>query len=212
MDRHQVWPEIMRPEEFFVRARNRLFRLVTPRTLSVGTVGKGVRITRSTRISGGRSIRIDANANIAGYCWILVPGWETRPAAAEPAIRIGSGTAIGEHCTISAINHVHIQSNVLFGPRVWVTDHNHVYSDISQPILAQGWTSGGSVDIEEGCWLGTGAVIIGNKGLRIGRGSVVGANSVVTSDVPPFCVVAGNPARVIKRYDPTSKTWRRVET
>ena len=177
----------------------------------VRTVGSGVEIDPSTRIDGGKFVRIDANANIGGQCWILVPDFETRSDTNEPVILIGSGTSIGGYCTISAVNHVHIQKDVLFGPRVWVTDHNHVYSDISQPVLAQGVTSGGAVDIEDGCWIGTGAVIIGNKGLRIGRGSVVGANAVVTSDVPPYCVVGGNPARILKRYDAATATWKRTD-
>jgi acetyltransferase-like isoleucine patch superfamily enzyme len=197
--------------EFIARARWRLVRLVIPRTSQVRTVGSGVRVAQSTHISGGKYVRIDANANIGGQCSILVPDFKTRLAADEPVILIGSGTTIGEFCTISAVNHIHIQRNVLFGPRVWITDHNHVYSDISQPILAQGWTQGGAVDIEDGCWIGTGAVIIGNKALRIGRGSVVGANAVVTSDVPPHCVVGGNPARILKRYDPATATWQRVD-
>ncbi len=174
----------------------------------LGTVGRGVRIAWSTRIAGGSCAKVDDDVSVAGLCWILVPGWEERQKRPGPAISIGAGTSIGESCTISAVNHVHIGSNVLFGPRVWVTDHNHVYSDTERPILDQGWTSGGSVDIEDNCWIGTGAVIIGAKGLRIGRGSVVGANSVVVSDVPANSVVAGNPARVVKKYDPATMTWQ----
>ena len=156
-------------------------------------------------------MRLDDNVSIAGGCWILVPDFAVRPPQEEPVIRIGAGTAMGGYCTVSAINRVHIHENVLFGPRVWVTDHNHVYRDISKPVLAQGVTSGGGVDIEEGCWIAAGAVIIGSRQLRIGRGSVVGANSVVTSDVPPHCVVGGNPARILRRYDPATGTWDRVD-
>lgn len=198
--------------ELSARARRRVAKLTFPQTRLIGAVGNGVWIRRSARIAGGKFMRIDDNATVMGHCWIQVPGWETRPDGPEPVILIGSGTELGEYCTISAVNHVHIQRNVLFGPRVWITDHNHVYSDIDRPIIAQGWTTGGSVDIEEGCWIGTGAVIIGDQGLRIGRNSVVGANSVVTSDVPPHCVVAGIPARIVKRHDPASGTWRRVDT
>ncbi len=189
------------------RVQWKLGQLVLPRRYMVGTLGRRVRIARSTRIAGGACVRLDDDVNIAGMGWILVPGWEQRLRAPGYAIHIGAGTSVGESCTVSAVSHVHIGSRVLFGPRVWVTDHNHVYSNTDRPILSQGWTTGGFVDIEDNCWIGTGAVIIGAKGLRIGRGSVVGANSVVTTDVPPHSVVVGNPARVVKEYDPTTNTW-----
>lgn len=191
------------------RVRRRLAETLIPRRLTIAEIGRNVRISRSTHVSGGSHIRIGDDVSIAGHGWILVPGHEKR-SGSDPVISIASGTSIGEACTISAVNHVHIHSNVLFGPRVWVTDHNHEYADITRPIQDQGWTADGSVDIEENCWIGTGAVIIGARPLTIGRGSVVGANSVVTSDVPAFSVVAGNPARLVRRYDAATSTWHRV--
>jgi acetyltransferase-like isoleucine patch superfamily enzyme len=189
----------------------RLLHLVTPRHWLVRSVGRGVRISHSTEISGGRFIEIGDRVGIGRRCWLLVQGTDRLKDFPAPAIIIGAGTQVGESCTFSAANHIRVGRNVLFGARVWVTDHNHVYTDIARPVLAQGWTAGGTVDIEDNCWLGTGAVIIGMKGLTIGKGSVVGANSVVTSDVPAHSVVAGNPARVIRQYDPADAKWSRVE-
>jgi len=94
---------------------------------------------------------------------------------------------------------------------VWVTDNNHLFEDVTQPIKAQGWSEGGNVYIGDNSWIGTGAVLIGGRGLRIGCGCVVGANSVVTNDVPDFSVVVGNPAKLVRRFDQGTGEWRRVD-
>jgi acetyltransferase-like isoleucine patch superfamily enzyme len=64
------------------------------------------------------------------------------------------------------------------------------------------------VVIEDDCWLGINVCVL--SGVTIGRHSVIGANSVVTRDVPPFAVACGNPAVIVKRYDPTLKQWTRT--
>jgi acetyltransferase-like isoleucine patch superfamily enzyme len=77
-------------------------------------------------------------------------------------------------------------------------------SDVIRPLRVDGWRN---IRIGEGSWLGEGVAVIG---ACIGRNCVVGANSVVTKDVPDYCVVAGAPARIIKRYDPASGLWRKT--
>jgi acetyltransferase-like isoleucine patch superfamily enzyme len=76
-----------------------------------------------------------------------------------------------------------------------VTDANHRFDDPSKPLTHQGFTSKGPTHVGNDCWLGANVVV--TSGVTIGDRSVVGANSVVTEDVPPFSVVAGSPARVI---------------
>lgn len=128
----------------------------------------------------------------------------------NPAVRymieFGSGVNIGRRATISASNRIVFGRNVLLGPNVLVTDHNHEYRHVGVAVVQQGITSTtNSVFIGDGTWIGTNSVVVGN--VRIGKGCAVGANSIVTRDVPDYCVVAGNPARVVKAFDPEAGRW-----
>jgi acetyltransferase-like isoleucine patch superfamily enzyme len=120
---------------------------------------------------------------------------------AEPKIMIGSGCRIGRRATISARNRIILEADVLLAPSVLIMDHNHEFSDPEKPIHAQGVTSGGRIFIERNCWLGHGAAILcGSRDLTLGRNSIVGANAVVTKSFPPFSIIAGNPATLIRTY------------
>jgi abequosyltransferase len=150
-------------------------------------------------IKFGRSVWLDRDV------WLNIPG---TPDHSEPVILIDDGCKIGRRCMISAKNRIHIEQDVIFGPSVLVTDHLHAFEDVTVPITFQGITAGGTVRIEAGCWIGFGAAVVCSQGaLTIGRNSVVGANSVVTRSIPPYSVAVGNPARVVKQYDPTKGEW-----
>jgi acetyltransferase-like isoleucine patch superfamily enzyme len=124
------------------------------------------------------------------------------------AILIDDRCVLGQRVTILAINRIHIERNTIFAASALVTDHNHEFTDVNIPIAQQGGTQGGTVHIEEGCWIGFGAAIICSQGdLVIGKNSVIGANSLVTRSVPPYSVVTGNPARVVKHFDPATGKW-----
>jgi acetyltransferase-like isoleucine patch superfamily enzyme len=126
----------------------------------------------------------------------------------EPAIIIEDGCGFGQRATILAINRIHLERDSIFAPHVLITDHNHEFEDITLPIRDQGGTRGGTVRIEQGCWIGYGAAIVSTEGeLVIGRNSVVAANSFVTRSIPPYSVATGNPARVVKQFDPAQGKW-----
>jgi acetyltransferase-like isoleucine patch superfamily enzyme len=130
------------------------------------------------------------------------------PTRNELVILIGDGCVFGQRATILAINRVQIEQNSIFAPSVLITDHNHEFEDVTLPIRDQGGTKGGTVRIEEGCWVGFGSAIVCSQGeLVIGRNSVVGANSLVTRSIPPYSVVTGNPARVVKHFDSERGEW-----
>lgn len=105
-----------------------------------------------------------------------------------------------------------IEDEVLTGPHVFIADYNHEYKNPHIPIKNQGnrTRKGDRVLIEKGTWIGTNAVVVGN--VHIGKNCVIGANSVVTKDVPDFCVVAGAPAKIIRKYDEISNSWVRVNS
>jgi acetyltransferase-like isoleucine patch superfamily enzyme len=169
--------------------------------------GRGVSIHYScdVRRSAANRIRIGNEVYIAPGTWLNIP----EPAIdAPPAIILENGCKIGRRCMISAKNRVCLEDDVLLGPSVLITDHSHEFSNPDMPIYAQGLTTGGTVVIERNCWLGHGAAVICTSGeLTVGRNSIIGANSVVTRSVSPFSVVIGNPAKVIRRYDPKSGEW-----
>lgn len=121
-----------------------------------------------------------------------------------PRIKIGSRVSINYDCHIGCVNEITIEDDVLIASRVYISDHTHGsldYSDIRIPPSKRELQSKGSVIIETGAWIGEGACIL--PGVRIGSHAIVGANAVVTHDVPSYSVAAGIPARVIKSLSKT---------
>lgn len=112
------------------------------------------------------------------------------------------GSEIGERCRISIANSLEIGEKVLLSPNVYITDCDHEYRNIKIPVIDQGLVQRGQrVSIGEGSYIGINAVIVGN--VKIGKHCVIGANSVVTKDVPDYCVAVGSPTRVIKNIAKT---------
>ena len=122
-------------------------------------------------------------------------------------IELGNNVEVGNHSTISSLNSVIIKDGVLTGPHVFISDHNHEYHNPYIHIYKQGLMAceGSRVLIGEGTWLGTNVVVVGN--VHIGKQCVIGANSVVTKDIPDYCVAIGIPAKVIKEYDFNKEQW-----
>lgn len=120
-------------------------------------------------------------------------------------VEIGDGAYIGHMPRITAVGSVVIGEEAMLSDRVYVSDTNHLYEDVTEPIKRQGLRDGRRVEIGRGAWVGIGAVIVGN--VRIGENAVVGANAVVRDDVPDRTVVAGNPARIVRRHDGERWQW-----
>lgn len=118
---------------------------------------------------------------------------------------------IGEHTLIGISNviigPVHICNNVILAQNIVISGLNHEYRDVNKPIHLQPVLVAPIV-IEDDCWIAANSVI--TAGVTIGRHSVVAAGAVVTKNVPPYSIAAGNPAKVIKRYDFENSEWVRV--
>lgn len=132
-----------------------------------------------------------------GYRWDI-------PSPAKngsPRIVIGDRCDCSRFLTITATGKVELKAGVITGPHVYISDARQAWEKDN---------SESTVTIGEGSWIGAHASIIGH--VKIGRGSVVGAGSVVLRDVPDYCVVAGNPAEFRRIYNPSSGEWLRVHS
>lgn len=111
-------------------------------------------------------------------------------------IRIGRNSLIGEYNVLRGQGGITIGDRVYTSPMVQMLAVNHVFDDPERPFVEQGITAQGIV-VEDDVWIGSGAILL--DGVRVGKGAVVTAGSVVARDVPPYTVVGGVPARVIRK-------------
>jgi acetyltransferase-like isoleucine patch superfamily enzyme len=177
------------------------YRALTP---FFGKLSSSARIIRPLRIVGARYMFVEANSTVQVGAYIAL--LKIHPQV--PELRIGEGAMIGSHIHIIGTRRIVIGRRALLADRVYLSDNLHEYTDISRPILAQGLRQIADVEIGEGAWIGENVCIIGSS---VGCNSVIGANSVVTRDIPDYCMAAGAPAVIHKRYCPDSKVWRRTD-
>lgn len=133
----------------------------------------------------------------------MVPGQQC---LTSPVVTIGNRCLIGRGSGIVGHLSITIGDDVWTGHHVYITDQNHDYRDVSIPISQQSQPER-PVVIGDRSWIGHGAVIL--PGARIGKHVVIGANAVVTGDIPDYSVAVGSPARVIRRFD-ENDGWRDV--
>jgi len=163
------------------------------------SIGKNADIHYSSEIKNKKYISIGNNVCIDKESYIQCPEKYIKSNEKKPIILIEDGTRIGRRAVISGVKKIHIHENVLFGPNVYISDHCHNYENISLPIKCQGISGVKPVEIKENTWIGINACIL--PGCTIGKNCVIGANSVVTKSFPDYCVIAGAPAKIIKRFN-----------
>ncbi|WP_289005653.1 acyltransferase [uncultured Parabacteroides sp.] len=120
-------------------------------------------------------------------------------------VNIGNSSRIGLRNTL--IGPIQIGNQVILAQNVVLSGLNHNYEDIELPIRAQGVKTL-PIIVEDECWIGANSII--TAGVHIGKHSIVAGGSVVTKSVPPYSIVGGNPARLIKQYDFEKKEWRKI--
>lgn len=173
--------------------------------LLLGSLGNHSYIDKPLRIDGGKNIFIGDRVSIKYRSWI----------ASKPLTGADSSQLIFEDgCIIGHFNHIFatkqiiIHKNVLTADKVYISDNLHGYEDIHTPIYRQPIVQNGTVEIGEGSWLGENVCVIG---ANVGKHCVIGANSVVTRNIPDYSVAVGVPARVVKRYNFETKLWEKVQ-
>lgn len=149
-------------------------------------------LTKGRVITNPDNITIGSEFGMSPYCQLFAHG-----KTSDTKIIIGNNVGLNYNVMINADcgGKIIIGDNVRIGPYTVMRAANHKFDDIDRPIYTQGHESG-EIIIEEDVWLGAHVTVIAN--VRIGRSSVIGAGSVVTSDIPSFSVAVGVPAKVIK--------------
>ncbi len=121
------------------------------------------------------------------------------------AVIIGDRTRIGLGCVL--IGPVTVGNDVMFAQNIVVSGLNHGYQEINMPPSLQPVETK-PITIKDEVWIGANAVL--TAGITVGKHAVIAAGSIVTKDVPDYSIAAGNPARILKKYNPESKEWERV--
>lgn len=166
-------------------------------------LGKGVKaegnvtVNRPDKVWLGDKVTLRQNA-----CLAQTKGREEQ----KLRIKIADRSFVGRNSMLESFNQIILEEDVMLGPFVYISDSRHEYDNPFIPIRYQGFQSFENVlTIKRGAWIGAGAIILGD--ITIGCGSVIGANSVVSVDIPSHCVVMGHPARIYKIYHYKKKEW-----
>jgi acetyltransferase-like isoleucine patch superfamily enzyme len=164
---------------------------------------KGVYIGRNAYLWGTpNGLFIGANTRVMHNAWINVNNYSkftvhniTLDAKYESKIEIGEYCIIGAFSCLLGYGHLRIGNYVTISDHCSIMAYNHIFSDKNMRIMDQG-VEKQQIIIEDDVWIGSNSVVL--PGVRIGQGSVIGAGSVVSKDIEPYSITAGNPARVVK--------------
>lgn len=176
------------------------FEMKRPRSV-VGV--ERIHVGRDVKLGPGSELK--ANVRYPGG-WMRHPEGQHVEQRFEPTIRIGDRVTATASLQVVAFQEVVIEDDVMFAANVFVADGTHATTTGEVPYKYQGIGSVSPVRIGRGAWLGQNVVVM--PGVTIGELAVVGANSVVTSDVPPRTVVVGAPARPVKVWDEATRSWK----
>lgn len=148
-----------------------------------------------------------SNISIGDFCTI---GENTRitvndRTSKDVKVRIFNNVYIGRNNFFTVGGGIEIKEYSILGDNCSFLCSNHCFDNPLFPYSLSGSTINQQISLGVNCWLGINVTIIGN--VKVGHGSVIGANSLVTKDIPPFSLVVGNPARIIKRFNFNTQEW-----
>jgi len=161
-------------------------------------------ICNPLRIEEPHNIEIGNKVFIQEQAWLAAASLTKD----NPYLKICDGVYIGDFAHIYATNKIIIEKNVLIANHVYIADNTHEFDNIEVPIKNQPIKNIGTVTIGENSWIGEKVSILG---AYIGRHCIIGANSVVTKNIPDYCVAVGSPAQIIKKYNFETKTWEQIK-
>ena len=173
-------------------------------------VYKNARIIRfPIRIRGKKLIKVEKGFTTGFNCRIDAYTESNK----KVVIKIGKNVQINDNVHIGGVDSINIGDNVLIASKVFITDHNHgnylgENQDSPESIPHDRPIYSKPVKIEKNVWLGEFVSVL--SGVTIGEGSIIGAMSVVNKDIPPFTIAVGCPAKVIKKYNHSTKKWDKI--
>ena len=167
--------------------------------------GKKSLILCPLQIDGKKNISVGSHVFVGEHSWLAAMPLTNNQ---KPQLVIGDNCSIGNFNHIYATSEIVLEDSVLTADKVYISDNLHSYADISKPIKEQPIKQLKKIRIGEGSWIGENVCIIGAS---IGKHCTIGANAVVTKDIPDYCVAVGAPARVLKRYNEKTQKWEKIE-
>ncbi len=170
----------------------------------IGGMGRDSRIHGPRKVDGSQFIQIGHDTHILAHGWLsCIDDW--RGQKFTPKLSIGDNVYIGHYCCITCIGEIMISDYCALSEHVYISDCSHRMEPDGGPILHQPLFSKGPVHLGKHCFVGYRAVIM--PGVTLGEHCVVGANSVVTRSFPGYSMIAGAPARLIKKYCHVERKW-----
>lgn len=164
-------------------------------------VGEKSYIDPTAQMIGSKRIRIGRQCAIGEHTWLNVNDWN----ASGYAIEIEEYSFIARRNFFTAGAHIRVGAFCLTGPDCHFLGADHAFDDPMRSYMIAPVITDGKIDIGVNCWFGARATVL--KNVRIGHGSIIGACAMVTRSVPPFSIVIGSPAQVVKRYRFSEKRW-----
>lgn len=172
--------------------------------LSNKGINRSVIFKNPDKITLGKNCKIGENSYI--LCWEKY-NYEALDQPLNANLIIGNNFSATRNLTIQCCNKIVIGNDVLIASNVFICDYNHGI-DNPEGTYLKNKLDVSEVIISDGVWIGQGTYIM--PGVCIGKNAIIGAGSVVTKNIPDYCMAVGNPARIIKKYDHINKEWNRI--
>ena len=181
-------------EKIFWAIRAIIYKIKFEKIGYLSYIGKPISILNAKKISIGKKVRIYPHARMEVH--------------GNGSILIGNNVSIGQGLHLTAGSCLAIGENTTISSNVLITDIDHDYEEIDVHIMDQRLKIKNTI-IGENCFIGSGAKIL--PGTKLGKQVIVGCNSVVKGEFPDYCVIAGIPAKIIKKYNLHTNQWEKVE-